>query len=84
MTGIIIPLVKKKVNSEDLQMAISIIGLLVATAEQLGDIIGDGSSKKQWVLEKLDDYNIKISEDEADVLIEAAVYELNSWKNELA
>jgi len=76
ITSLLIPWVRSKtseVQQKDLKQWVKIA---VAAAEQIYVGQGRGKEKKQYVLEFLQRYNLKIDTDAIDAMIEAAVYEL--------
>lgn len=78
ITSLLIPWVRSKtseVQQKDLKQWVKIA---VAAAEQIFVGSGRGKEKKEWVLEFLAKYNLKVDMDAIDALIEAAVWELNN------
>lgn len=73
----LLPYVIKKVGITKVQDAYAIIKLLVESAEQTTTVKEAGKLKKQQVMERLKDYNIKIDEAKVSELIESAVLEMN-------
>lgn len=84
VTGIIIPLVKQKYGREKVLSVMEAVDIAVKAAEQIYTKTGQGQLKKQYVLMRLNEQGIKISEKELDDMIEAAVLELNGWKKEIS
>lgn len=84
VTGIIIPLVKQKYGREKVISVMEAVDIAVKAAEQIYTKTGQGQLKKQYVLMRLNEQGIKISEKELDDMIEAAVLELNGWKKEIS
>lgn len=80
VTGVLIPLIKRKTNKIDIQNNMAMVEIAVKAAEQIYHQSGQGKIKKQYVLEYLNTKGIKISEQDLDNMIEAAVLELNRWK----
>lgn len=83
VTGVVVPLIKKKWKQQDINNAMEMVEIAVKAAEQIYRQSGQGNLKKQYVKEFLKDHKIKISEDELNNMIEATVLELNKWKQEL-
>ena len=84
VTGIIIPLVKQKYGREKVISVMEAVDIAVKAAEQIYTKSGQGQLKKQYVLMRLNEQGIKISEKELDDMIEASVLELNRWKQEIS
>lgn len=84
ITGILIPLLKQKYGREKVLSVMEAVDIAVKAAEQIYTKTGQGQLKKQYVLMRLNEQGIKISEKELDDMIEAAVLELNGWKKEIS
>ena len=84
VTGIIIPLVKQKYGREKVISVMEAVDIAVKAAEQIYTKSGQGQLKKQYVLMRLNEQGIKISEKELDDMVEASVLELNRWKQEIS
>lgn len=80
---IIIPLLQQKYSKEKIDNTMKIVDILVKSAEQIYNQSGQGDLRKKYVLEKLKEQGISISEVELDNMIEASVLEINKWKKEL-
>ena len=78
VTAVVIPWIKSKTNAQQQEEIKQWVKIAVAAAEQIFVGQGRGEEKKQWVLEFLSKYNLKIDLDAIDAMIEAAVYELNN------
>jgi DNA polymerase III delta subunit len=78
ITAIVIPWIKSKTTKEQQEEIKQWVKIAVAAAEQIFVGQGRGEEKKQWVLEFLTKYNLKVDMDAIDALIEAAVWELNN------
>ncbi len=83
ITGVLIPLLKQKYGKEKVENVMSAVEIAVKAAEQIYKESGQGNLKKQYVLRRLNEQGIKISEKELDDMIEASVLELNRWKEEI-
>lgn len=83
LTSLVVPLVKTKVNKNKLTIAEMWVNVAVAAAEQIFLAPQQGTNKKIYVIEFLNSKGIKLTEEELNVLIEAAVYELNRAKDML-
>ena len=77
------PYLKQRTTAQQREDIDFWVRIAVAAAEQIFDIPKSGEKKKQFVLQYLNELNIKVTEQELDVLIEAAVYELNLIKQEV-
>ena len=78
ITSLLIPWIRSKTTAEQQEEIKQWVKIAVAAAEQLFVGQGRGEEKKQWVLEFLTKYNLKVDMDAIDALIEAAVWELNN------
>ena len=83
VTGILIPLIKTKIKKEDLEKALVITDIAVKAAEQIFKESGQGQIKKKYVIDYLKKSGLDLSNEELNVLIEAAVKELNLWQDEI-
>ena len=77
VTGVIVPLVRRKLGAADFDELLRWVRVFVAAAEQLYDA-ADGAKKKRYVLEKLEERGYSVAEESLDSAIEAAVLELHS------
>ncbi len=78
ITCVLIPWIRSKTTKEQQEEIKQWVKIAVAAAEQIFVGQGRGEEKKQWVLEFLSKYNLKVDLDAIDAMIEAAVYELNN------
>ena len=81
LTGLVVPLIKTKINKDKLTVIEMWVNVAVAAAEQIFSAPQQGPSKKMYVIEFLKSKGITITEQELDVLIEAAVFELNKARD---
>lgn len=84
ITGILIPYLKQKYGKEKVTSVLEAVEIAVKAAEQIYTKTGQGQLKKQYVLMRLNEQGIKLSEKELDDMIEASVLELNRWKQEIS
>ena len=81
ITGFVIPFVKAKIDAETLNKIVKWTGYAVKGAEMIYNEAGKGKLKKEYVVNFLTNmFNKKkvvITYEQMDVLIEAAVQELN-------
>lgn len=82
-TYFLVPYLKQRTTAQQREDIDFWVRMAVAAAEQIFNIPKSGNEKKVFVLEYLNELNIKVTEQELDVLIEAAVYELNLIKQEV-
>lgn len=75
--SLLIPYLKSKTTTEQQDNIIFWVDVAVNAAEQIYKEKGQGKLKKQYVLEFLTGIGLKITEEEADILIEAIVREIN-------
>jgi hypothetical protein len=73
-----LPLLVQKIGKGNIDNAAYWVGIAVMAAEQIYKDRYQGAIKKDYVLKFLKDKGIKLTEAELNVLIEAAVKELNS------
>lgn len=84
ITGVLVPLLKQKYGKEKIVNVMEAVDIAVKAAEQIYTKTGQGQLKKQYVLMRLNEQGIKLSEKELDDMIEASVLELNRWKMEIS
>ncbi len=84
ITGVLIPYLKQKYSKDKINNIMEAVDIAVKAAEQIYTKTGQGQLKKQYVLMRLNEQGIKISEKELDDMIEASVLELNRWKMEIS
>lgn len=81
ITRYVIPWIKEKTNNEVMQSVIELTMQAVLAAEQMHQASGDGATRKAIVTDFLKrilrQKDIAISDEELDMLIEAAVKEMN-------
>lgn len=84
LTGFIIPLIKEKIGTEKLTKYEYWVSMAVNAAEKIFTEPNSGIQKKEYVVNFLNDLlnknKIVITEEQLNVLIEAAVNELNNIK----
>lgn len=78
ITAAVVPWIKSKTNEQQQEEIKQWVKIAVAAAEQIFKGQGRGEEKKQWVLEFLSKYNLKVDMDAIDAMIESAVFELNN------
>ena len=84
IAGVLIPLLKQKYGKEKVTSVLEAVDIAVKAAEQIYTKSGQGQLKKKYVLMRLNEQGIKLSEKELDDMIEASVLELNRWKAEIS
>lgn len=77
---LLIPYLKSKTTTEQQQNIIFWVKVAVNAAEQIYKEKGQGKQKKEYVLEFLKSLGLKVTEEEAEILIEALVLEMNKLK----
>ena len=77
ITVYVIPYIKKKFSAEDLNTILEWVRIAVEAAEQIITESGMGAQKKAFVKEFLAEKNIIVDVDKMDLLIEAAVHNMN-------
>jgi len=83
VTYLLIPYLKANTTQKQRDSIYFWVQLAVQAAEQIfSHVKGAGADKKEFVLEFLKDKGIEVSKEELNILIEAAVLELNRIKSE--
>lgn len=77
ITVYVIPYIKKKFSAEDLNTILEWVRIAVEAAEQIITESGMGAKKKAFVKDFLAEKNIIVDVDKMDLLIEAAVHNMN-------
>ena len=77
VTYILVPFIKSKTTKEQRENIFFWVKVAVGAAEQIFNKKGQGIQKKDYVIKFLTSKGIDITRKELDVLIEAAVKELN-------
>lgn len=84
ITGVLIPLLKQKYSREKVLSVMEAVDIAVKAAEEIYKETGQGDLKKKYVLMRLNEQGIKISEKDLDDMRKASVLELNRWKQEIS
>ena len=77
ITYLIVPFIKQKTTKEQRENIYNLVKIAVHAAEQMADAGLISTPKKEYVIDFLTSKGINITIQELDVLIEAAVQELN-------
>lgn len=77
ITVYVIPYIRKKFSAEDLNTILEWVRIAVEAAEQIITESGMGAKKKAFVKDFLAEKNIIVDVDKMDLLIEAAVHNMN-------
>lgn len=77
ITGILIPYIRTKIAAGRLEEIQYWVNAAVTAAEQIFNCAEMGEVKKKYVMDFLSKLGINLTEDELNILIEAAVKELN-------
>ena len=83
VTGVVVPYIKSKTTESQRQNIYTIVQLAVSAAEQIYFKPGQGQKKKEYVINYLSSKGIKLTVEDLNVMIEAAVKELNLIQSEL-
>lgn len=83
VTSVVVPYLKQKTTKEQRDNVKFWVKVAVTAAEQIYKEKGQGKFKKEYVVEFLNSKGIKITPKQLDILIEAAVFELNKAKAEV-
>ncbi len=81
ITFLIVPFLREKTTKEQRENIYFWVRVAVQAAEMIFNEKGKGKDKKQYVIDFLTSKGINITMQELDVLIEAAVKELNIVQN---
>lgn len=84
ITYLIVPLIKQKTTKEQRENIYFWVRVAVQAAEMIFNEKGKGKDKKQYVIDFLTSKGINITMQELDVLIEAAVKELNIIQDKIS
>jgi hypothetical protein len=83
VTYLLVPYLKANTTQKQRDSIYFWVQLAVQAAEQIfSHVKGAGSDKKEFVLEFLKEKGIKVSKEDLNILIEAAVLELNRVKSD--
>ena len=80
ITYVVVPYIRSKTTEKQRDGAKFWVQVAVNAAEQIYKEKGQGIIKKKYVVDFLNEKGIKITDEQLDALIEAAVYELNKNK----
>ena len=78
ITAVVIPLVKSRLNAEQLERAKHWARIVAKAAEMIFPQPGSGQQKKAYALEVLSRRRLKLEAEELDILVECAVCELKN------
>lgn len=81
LTGVIVPLIKSKLDAEKLKKAQTIVGAAVKAAEQIFEH-GDNDKKYDYVVSVLEKAGIKLDKDIVEALIESTVQAMKDFTKE--
>lgn len=82
-TYFLVPYLKQKTTTEQRDNIKFWVWVAVNAAEQIYKEKGQGKLKKEYVIDFLNSRGIKFTPEQLDILIEAAVFELNRIKTEV-
>lgn len=83
ITSFLIPLLKKKIDAEEITKILTLIDIAVKAAEQIYREAGQGKFKKEYVRKYLKEHGINLSQKDLDAMVESSVFEMNKWKEEI-
>jgi len=78
ITYIVIPFMKERTTKEQRENLMFWVRVAVQAAEQIYNEKSQGALKKEYVINFLSQKGIVVTEGQIDILIEAAVFELNN------
>ena len=82
ITVVVVPYFKSKTTSTQRENIYTIVRLAVSAAEQIYSKPGQGQDKKEYVVNYLSSKGIKLTVEDLNVMIEAAVLEINIIQND--
>lgn len=77
ITGLLIPYIRTKIDSDKFSRLAELIDIFVGAAEQLYNS-NQGEEKKQYVISKLEEAGYNVEQSEIDSMIESAVLTLHN------
>jgi inorganic pyrophosphatase/exopolyphosphatase len=83
MSYFIIPFLKSKTTEQQRKEMMSFLNTAVHAAQQIKTLV-TGDDRKEYVLNLLKDKKLKISDEEINAMLEAAVYTMNSLSDGLS
>lgn len=83
ITYVLVPYIKSKTTEKERSNIYTLVMLAVQAAEQIYLQPGQGKKKKEYVINYLNSKGIKLTVEDLDMMIEAAVKELNIWQEQL-
>lgn len=81
LTGVIVPLIKSKLDTEKLKKAQTIVSVAVKAAEQIFEH-GDNDKKYDYVVSVLEKAGIKLNKNIVEALIESTVQAMKDFTKE--
>lgn len=81
ITGVLVPYIRSKTTAKQRDNIYTVVSLAVQAAEQIFFKPGEGEKKKQFVIDYLSSRGIKLTLEDLNIMIEAAVKELNIFQN---
>lgn len=81
ITGVLVPYLRSRTTKEQRENIYFLVTLAVQAAEQIYFKPGQGEEKKEYVINYLLSRGIKLTVEDLDLFIEAAVLELNMIKD---
>ena len=81
VTYVLVPYIKSKTTEKQRDNIYNLILIAVRAAEQIYNNSGQGKLKKEYVITYLNSRGIKLTIEDLDLFIEAAVLELNIVQN---
>ena len=76
ITYVLVPYIKSKTTENQRDNIYNLVLIAVRAAEQIYNMTGQGKLKKEYVIEYLNSKGVKVTIEDLDVFIEAAVLEL--------
>ena len=81
ITYVLVPYIKSKTTENQRDNIYNLVLIAVRAAEQIYNMSGQGKLKKEYVIEYLNSKGVKVTIEDLDVFIEAAVRELTIIEN---
>ena len=81
VTYVLVPYLKSKTTEKQRDNIYNLVLIAVRAAEQIYNVSGQGKLKKEYVIRYLNSKGIKLTVEDLELFIEAAVLELNIIQN---
>ena len=83
VTSVLIPYIRKRTTATEYERIANWVTIAVASAQQIYKLSGKEFLRKEYVVDFLKTQGVKLTDEQLDALIEAAVFELNQIMQEV-